>query len=589
MEQLKPILEHKFWILLGVALILPVAGWWMASNDLAAEISTRQSAVEKAFKDVPPSANVPNASWSEGLNALNAERQEEISAASAGLWEAQRKYMTFPPAVQRFIDPKTFRGKIPSLGRDYYRRDYTHEIQRIRKLAEPLEADGSGKIHLPEEVIPRVEAGKWDGPLIPGDTEVWDAQEDIWLLSSLLESIQRVNRNANSIVEAPVKELVKIRLRGGSRDDINLRAKGIRPAAAPAAQQSGNTRRRGGSSRREDDDNNDDLMKSLLNTGKGSQQSTSGSGFGGMAFDLNELFGSMWPNASPDFSTSEGSVMGQADRGGSWFDSQSRDKKAESSESIVRYIDNTPDQNFVTRGFFLHLIMDHREVPELLAQLSSSQFPVEILRVHQVKYTGGGKLPSFPTDPAAAAPTPAPTTARLTDPMNRTVVRVDPAVDVYRRAMNDPALANVAVAGIITVYRPPVSDGVNAVAQAPQGGASQAAPPAAAPAQTASVPSAPPSVPAAAAPAANGAGAGAAPASPAENKPAGDSPPAAGSPTPPGDKSTPSGDAAAPAAESAAAPPADTDAKQSPPAGEKQPPAKESETGSPPAETEAKP
>jgi len=582
MEQLKPILEHKFWILLAVALILPVAGWWMASNDLAAEISTRQSAVEKAFKDVPPSSNVPNASWAEGLNALNAERQQEISAASAGLWEAQRKYMTFPPAVQRFIDPKAFRGKIPSLGRDYYRRDYTHEIRRIRKLADPLEADGTGKVHLPEEVIPRVPEGKWDGPLIPGDVEVWDAQEDIWLLGSLMESMQRVNRNANSIVEAPIKEVAKIRLRGGSRDDINLRAKGIRPASAPAAQQASKPQRRGGgSSRREDDDTNDDLMKSLLNSGKGGQQSSSGSGFGGMAFDLNELFGSMWPNASPDFSTSEGSMMGQGDRGGSWFDSQGRDKKAESSETIVRYIDDTPDQNFVTRGFFLHLIMDHREVPELLAQLTSSQFPVEILRVHQVKYTGGGRLPSFTTDAATAAPPP--TTARLTDPMNRTAVRVDPAVDIYRRAMNDPALANVAVAGIITVYRPPASDGLNAVVQAPQGGA----PPAAAPGQTASVPGAPPSAPAAAAPAANGAGT--APANAAENKPAGDSPPAAGSAAPAGESSAPpSGDASAPAAESAA-PPAGSDAEKSPPSDEKQPPAQESDSGSPPAEKDAKP
>ena len=37
MDQLKVLLEYKFWILAGVALLLPPIGWYAATDDLAAD------------------------------------------------------------------------------------------------------------------------------------------------------------------------------------------------------------------------------------------------------------------------------------------------------------------------------------------------------------------------------------------------------------------------------------------------------------------------------------------------------------------------------------------------------------------------
>ena len=35
MDQLKLVLEHKFWILAGLAILLPPIGWWAATDNLA--------------------------------------------------------------------------------------------------------------------------------------------------------------------------------------------------------------------------------------------------------------------------------------------------------------------------------------------------------------------------------------------------------------------------------------------------------------------------------------------------------------------------------------------------------------------------
>ena len=42
MDQLKAILEYKFWILAGLAILLPPIGWWAATDSLATETETAQ-------------------------------------------------------------------------------------------------------------------------------------------------------------------------------------------------------------------------------------------------------------------------------------------------------------------------------------------------------------------------------------------------------------------------------------------------------------------------------------------------------------------------------------------------------------------
>ena len=80
MDKLKPILAQKFWIFFGVVLILPVVGYFMTKGELAAQIETRWSGLDKTFTDIPTGADCPNEQWTQGLTVLN-DPQFEFGSA----------------------------------------------------------------------------------------------------------------------------------------------------------------------------------------------------------------------------------------------------------------------------------------------------------------------------------------------------------------------------------------------------------------------------------------------------------------------------------------------------------------------------
>jgi hypothetical protein len=55
-----------------------------------------------------------------------------------------------------------------------------------------------------------------------------------------------------------------------------------------------------------------------------------------------------------------------------------------SGSTTGRYRDEKPE--FKTRGFYLEVVMDHRQIPELLASLVNADWPVNILRVQESDY-----------------------------------------------------------------------------------------------------------------------------------------------------------------------------------------------------------
>ena len=60
MDNLKPLLVHKFWMIFVFALLIPTIGWWFSTADLAASITKQWNTVEGAFRDSQVSDNVPN-------------------------------------------------------------------------------------------------------------------------------------------------------------------------------------------------------------------------------------------------------------------------------------------------------------------------------------------------------------------------------------------------------------------------------------------------------------------------------------------------------------------------------------------------
>ncbi len=361
MERLEPVLKQKFWILLGMGILMTVIGWWMDTGTMAATIAARKTEIEAAEKKIP-AGEVPNSEWSSGLQTINTQQDLAVKSASRVLWERQRARMTWPETVAEFAAKTGYRETIDVAGRENYRTDYENDWRRVWETLRPFNRiDGSGIVDFNLSKLPR---HMW-GDVAPSSEHMWDAQEDLWLLEGLLQLIAEVNGGANSTrVDAHIHVIEKLTLHGGQ----------------PAGQ------------------------RTLPSTGGGGGMSSSGGGamdtssFGGGGFGgSGGSGGGAATTAAADFDVKEelgddGSGGGGQGAGMSSFGSAAAlgagGPGGSAASMVRRYIDDDKALPFRTRGFYMTLIMDHRKIPNLISELSASEksaWPIEIIRVQVVR------------------------------------------------------------------------------------------------------------------------------------------------------------------------------------------------------------
>jgi len=191
-------------------------GWSMATGSLAKEIDERKTAIDKAFTDAQVPPNPPNETWSSALKQINQEKDNYIGQSRKYLWEKQKSLFVWPPDITPLMKETPYRGEISRVPRNLYRSAYEFELLRAHKLANPFSLrDGTGTVDINENVLPHVPLDKWK-TLPPSSQEMWDAQEDVWLVSSILEAIARVNKGASNISESAVRQISVLQLRGGT-------------------------------------------------------------------------------------------------------------------------------------------------------------------------------------------------------------------------------------------------------------------------------------------------------------------------------------------------------------------------------------
>src|SRR5690348_15882159 len=97
--------------------------------------------------------------------------------------------MRWPENVIDHAWQNGYRGEIPLTGRENYRVSYASDVYRVWNVVRPFEpVNGTGIVEFgtaDAELLPHV---SWQS-LAPSSAEMWDAQEDLWLLESLLQSI----------------------------------------------------------------------------------------------------------------------------------------------------------------------------------------------------------------------------------------------------------------------------------------------------------------------------------------------------------------------------------------------------------------
>lgn len=454
MDKLKPILAQKFWIFFGLVLILPVVGYFMAKGELAAQITTRWDSLEKTFKDIPPGTDCPNEQWLQGLTVLNDQQKLHNRLANEALWRVQKEKMRWPDDIAAVMNKaEYFKAVSPEQGGSdvpfKYPLTYLRQIRRLWEIVDPLDdgknlrdSDKRRKISFAMVDLYQLNSSRW-AELPPTFDVIWGAQEDIWLQTELLQAIARVNSNAISQGDAFVKSLGKIQLFGGTRKAGDVGGATGVPAAPPGAEggafPGAGTMGMGGGTKSDASVSAEINIAEEFdisidpNAGAASGTGNSGGGGGGFAFSAD-------PAGKGGVPAAGGGTGGKSD--------------------VKRYIDDDENAPYKRRGFSIKVVMDHTKVPDLIAELMNSPFPVEIVRVHQAWLsdsaaapggTGGGSFGvggGGEAVPFAAAPTPDEAGAGASP-------RTASGGSSSQTAMSDPNLAQVTILGIWTLYRPP--------------------------------------------------------------------------------------------------------------------------------------
>ncbi len=446
MEKLRPILEQKFWILSVVTLLMVVSGWWLGTGSLSAEYNKRETVLKSLNI---PSGNSANGDWVENMQKIFNRKDLRLKQSHEFLIKQQKeeKERYWPRLLAFQMKDKIYKKheiKVDDL--EIYQEQYSRTLEKMRQIAVPFDFEtGRGQCELNPETLPQVESGRWD-EIAPSSDEVWEVQEDVGLVSSLLHAIADTNGEAKGIVDAPVKVISTLELHGGKRNPDGT------PFTGKSSEGGSGTEGGGGESGPSEGESNP------FRSGRSSTGSSDGLAKSNVDFDASEDFG------DPSKEQSEGGGS-DADAGAEGpVSSGGNTKRAER-----RYVDDDPKMPFKTRGFYLKVIMDRNKIPELIIQLTSLKYPVEILRIHQASLDGKTNFSSQKSTPGGDgrrnAPSPFESPMATGGPMpmgtgggfgSQTTIKLtteqEKAKLSYDRALRDPNLSEVVITGLMTIY-----------------------------------------------------------------------------------------------------------------------------------------
>ncbi|WP_397571756.1 hypothetical protein [Schlesneria sp. T3-172] len=387
MEALEPVLKQKFWILLGIGLLMTFFGWWSGTGKTAAAIAERTSKIEAANTSIP-TADIPNEVWTKRLAEVNGKQESSIKSTQLGLWKRQQERMVLPAGLPHV----EYDEKLKNEERELFRDAYVEEVTRVWKTLNPMDADGTGVVNFPIQSMFRLMNQKPWTKAPPKSEIIWEVMEDLWLLEGLFQSITEANGGPDAgRAEACVHQIDVLELRGGGEkpslggsgggsDDGSMAGFG---GAAGMGMMGGMGMRGGGG-----DMGATGGMAGMPGGGAAAVPSVSaefdvreefgddGSGAGGGAGNRGGGGGGGAPMGMMSSMAMMGGAMGGMDDEGMG--------SSQSEKVIKRYVTQDESLPYKTRGFYMSVKMDHRKIPQFISELTANEksvWPVEILRV----------------------------------------------------------------------------------------------------------------------------------------------------------------------------------------------------------------
>ena len=363
MDKLKPILKHKFWILFGIVLVIPLVGWWLATSQLLAGYNTKKGEIEKAFTNAEFKPGTPNQQWDENLVEYIQDQKERNKQARIFLWNEQSKLMEWPDILKRYI-PNEYFGPLPTAACNIYRNEYPKELERVWKSIDPYDP-----VYYPKGTVifqPASMPRRQYGDLPPTPKNVWEAQEDLWLLEGLFKVVRDVNGDSTSPTESPIRSIDVLQLLGGTGsseeaggDEMGMGMEGMPPEFAG--------------------------------------MSGAGQGTTSVSFDPADEFGSeaVAQEGGPEGGMGEFGPPGMPGGSGSTM----YNEDGTEVQTALRWVgpQEFEGQTYMQRGFYMECHIDHRHLAEFLVALENSPWLISVKRVQMGRsgatgysQTGGG-------------------------------------------------------------------------------------------------------------------------------------------------------------------------------------------------------
>jgi len=234
--------KYHFWILFGLAVLVTLVLWWMATATLAEKYTKRVQKLDgdlKAMQTVQTEADHPNERVVAQIRGATTEANKKAFEAWKFLYSEQEERNPWPKVLgQEFLDEvsnnKTTEISAPSreLYQNFIKEHFPtlREVVNVRRPLDPAaeaaadgtpsaaSADGTRNREKPVEMTGLViwdsadfdrMRKRFDWPTVPTSIEVRMAQEDLWVYEALLRIIKDTNEGVreNDHEHAHVKRI----------------------------------------------------------------------------------------------------------------------------------------------------------------------------------------------------------------------------------------------------------------------------------------------------------------------------------------------------------------------------------------------
>ncbi len=211
MDQVKEYLgyaiKYRFWIVVGIACLLPLIGYFASAGAIEEEAKKQSDTIKSSFDEVKKFASNPspvNNQYKPIVEQKTEILNKDVNASWRKLFDRQAELLTWPEDVaDRFPvwGPKWPEGQdrivITQALTDYV-ESYEDYYKNVYQTVQPFDYEsGEGIVAAPPaQALLRPPAFTITDP--PTLSEVWDTQRKFWVQRTVLDVIAKVNERADA-------------------------------------------------------------------------------------------------------------------------------------------------------------------------------------------------------------------------------------------------------------------------------------------------------------------------------------------------------------------------------------------------------